>query len=128
MQISEEKLFEQVMQSARDSSEAVAISKGTQKAVEEGFKDLKGSFRYDCQSIMNNDIKLALIDALDTYHKDKILPMFDTVLKQIKETDIVAKDAATEIKFAKKQGYIFAGLVSFLGWDKFVGLIKSIIS
>lgn len=65
-----------IISGLQDAREAKVIALATKEAVEKGFGELKASFRFDCQSIMNNDVKLAIYEALEKHHSDKVIPLF----------------------------------------------------
>ncbi len=102
-------ILQTVVQASQESREALTIAKGVKEALDDGFKEMKDSFRYDMQNIINTNIKMAVIDALKEHNTDEIKPLKAAV-----------GDINDRLDGAINKGYGFFGAVA-LGVIIFAG-------
>lgn len=109
-------LSKEIIEGLQDAREAKTMARDVKSAVDSGFKEIKDSFRYDMQNIINTNIKIAVIDALKEHYQDKIAPLEKDI------DDAKAANIETQRQLDRKanMGYGFAAacsiILGFLGF------------
>lgn len=71
-----------ILEGLQKAASAEAMARDLKDTIAKHSESLKASVRYDMQNIINNNVKLAIIEALDTHYEKTVRPHMEAVSKK----------------------------------------------